>query len=526
MNKYNSGKKLKEELLKGSQHIFDFVSKTYGPNGESVIMMDSNNKPKVTKDGVSIAKVLDSSEPEQNIAVQTIKQASIETVENAGDGTTTAVILTHELFRESLSFIEKTDYPVNSLKRELDIASVKLSNAIVAEGVPIRSEHDLFAIAKTACNGDNEIARVVSKAIESTGKSGGILIKNNNTLSTKLDFEDGYQMPSGYFGPSFINIPSKNLSSYENPLILITDNSLEDINDIRHIAALVDADKRPLVIIADDVSGKALAFCIVNAKNDRPLSVLRAPEYGLERRQMLQDLAIATGAKFIDNGKGDKIQQVKLVDFGSCESFEAGLNHTIFFKSKGEPKKIYERLEQLEAEVKQTKDLSMVKALKIRINQLAGGCAVIKVGGYTDVEIQEKKDRIEDAIEAVKSAKDKGILPGGGYPLYNIALKVLDSNIPGEAVLLRACQGPFRKLLYNHNVMLSPEYHFEKLLEVNKNLPLTEIKSIDFSGNNLEYKCLFELDILDSVKVVETSLKNAISAAGTLLTVGASIVQI
>jgi chaperonin GroEL len=527
MKHYSNKRELVTELLQGSKHICDYVSTTYGPHGRSVVLMDAANMPKVTKDGVTVARYLESSEPFQNVAIQTIKQASIETVNNAGDGTTTAIILSHNIFEQGIVAMERNSYPPNKLKEELNLAGQKIVEALNSFGVPIRNRDDLFSIAKISCNGDSEIAKVVTDAMESTGKSGGIVLKNGTSLKTELEFEEGYQMPSGYLGPTFVNKPQRNLASHENPLIFVTDMVIDNIDDVRHLAVLADQEKgRGLIIIANEVKDKALAFCAHNAIHGKPLAILRAPEYGIERREMLQDIALALGARFVDSVKKESIQQCRLTDFGTCVSMEAGLNTTMFLGAKGNPQSIFERLEQLEAETKQTKDLNRIKILRTRINQLAGGCAVIKIGGYTPVEISEKRDRIEDAIEAAKSAKEKGILPGGAFTLLFLAKKSLTSSNVGDKVMLRACEAPFRKLMENMNSELSPEYWLEKLWEENKDVTNgSELKGIDFSGLEPVIVNLLENDILDPVKVVETALKNAISAASTLITVGAAIVE-
>lgn len=516
-----SDDELIEALLKGSEKLSNTVGATLGPNGKNVILKDRGNNAVVTKDGVTVAKFFELEDPVENLACEIIKQSAIETCNRAGDGTTTSTILANAIFGEAIKKInslkaQNKDIPLIDIKTSIEEAAEQVKEFIESKSTQLSSKEQIKHVATISANGDEVIGNIIADAADTVGKAGSITVEKSGENETILDFVEGFTINVGYRAGAFVNEKRLNLAKLENPLVLVTDLTINDYNmqEFTKLFAKVDKEKRPFVIVADEVADKPLALLIMNAIKGAPVLVVKPPRYGQERRQIMEDLSIALGARFIQKARGDKLSTIRMEDLGTCKTVECGANQTIFVAGVGSLENVSERIEQIQSEMQQIKDMDASVRLQERITRLSAGIAVIKVGGTTQIEVEERKYRIEDALEAVKSAKEKGIVPGGATVFRQASEYIASEEVTiGKEILSEALLVPFKKLWDSTFVE-----------DFESDAPLSESFGYNFRTKEPVIN-LIEEGVIDPAKVLESALENAVSAATTLILANSAIIE-
>jgi chaperonin GroEL len=518
---FSSNFQLQQKILSGVDLLADYVSSTLGPRGRNVILKSKDNSPIITKDGVSVAEFISLQDPFEDAAVQIIKQASRKTNSEAGDGTTTATVLSRAILTEAFRHITAGASPVE-VKRGIDHAVERIVTELRDVASPIRSEKDITHIATISANNDDVIGRLVAKAITSAGKDGSLLVEEARSTETTLDLIEGFRFDSGYAAGAFVNDERRNAVVYEDCFVLVADDKLEKVQDLLPVLEPVAREGRPLVIVASEIEGQALAALIMNAmRGTMKVAAVKAPRYGQERRDIMQDLCIATSAKFFSKASNADLAKFQLVDLGQAKKIEILKNGTTIIGGKGDWSLVEQRIEKLKVELEQTDNIHEGEQIQERIVRLASGVAVIKVGAATEVEMIEKKHRIEDAVEAVKAARMEGIVPGGGTVLAKIVSRLPLPDLAGDRLLgynsvMKACYAPIRQMATNSG--LSPDIIISKVLDTT-----STNEGWNFVSNEIED--LIVAGVVDPAKVTRCALQNAASAAGTLITSGHAVVE-
>ena len=517
---YCDGRSLSEALLKGANVLADNVSSTLGPRGRNVILQEKGKTPIITKDGVTVANFIELSDPFENLGAQVIKQASQQTATLAGDGTTTSVVLSRAILREAQRYLTAGVSPIE-LKRGIDkaVESVVVRLAQIAK--PISSEEDIEHVASISANNDRTIGKLIATAVDKVGKDGSITIEEARSVDTSLDLVEGFRFDSGYLAGAFINDERRGVVKYEDPYILVTDRKFDSVQDMLPVLELIAREGKPFVIVADEIEGQALAALIMNAmRGTMKVAAVKAPRYGEERRNIMKDLAISVGATFIATENGTKMSDVKLKDFGRAKKIEIAKSLTTIVGGQGKMEEIDKQIDIIKAELQQTENIYECERLQERITRLASGIGIIRVGAATEVEMIEKKHRIEDALEAVRSAQQEGIVPGGGVALLRATegLEVATDNEEqalGVKIVLRAAEEPIRQMALNAGE--SPD--------IIVSMVKSEVFDAGYDFLNRKVIMMVETGIIDPVKVTRCAIQNAASAAGTLITTNYSIVQ-
>jgi len=522
---YDNGLSLNTKILNGVNKLADAVSATLGPKGKNVVIHVKGRNPMITKDGVTVAQAVELQDPFENVGAQVLKQVSAVTAQEAGDGTTTATVLARAIMCEAQKYIIAGASPTD-LKRGMDSAVAHMISKIEENAQPVKSLEDIEHIATISANGDKKIGKLIATAVDKVGKDGAITIEAGKSVETSLDVVEGFQFNSGYLSPQFITDESRAAMRFENALVLVTDLNVDNLDELFPVLEIVAREKKPFVIIAENVEGQALAALILNAvRGSMKIGVIKAPKYGEERRNIMKDLALSTGAVFISRESGKRLQEVKLKDLGAAKTIESLKQWTTIVGGGGNYEELEKHIEQLKVEITQTEDLSECQIIQERITRLASGVAIIRVGGTTEVDMVERKHRIEDALEAVKSAQLEGILPGGGTALLRLSRGLENLSVENEderfglKILQRACEEPVRKLAENCGD--KPDVVIETLL--------TKTAGDLWSGRNFatgEYVNMDKTGIIDPAKVTRCALQNSVSAASTLLTTSYAIVDI
>ena len=518
---YDSGTSLGEKMLRGVNQLADNVASTLGPRGRNVILQEPGGNPIITKDGVTVAQFVNFDDPFENAAAAVIKQAASQTNSMAGDGTTTATVLAREVLRESQRYIASGASPVE-LKRGMDTAVGAIVAKLKEMAVEISDVEEISNVATISANNDTAIGTLIATAVDKAGKNGAITIEEARSLETSLDLVEGFRFDSGYAATAFINEERRGVVKYaESPLVLVTDYKIEAVDQILPILEVVAREARPFVIVAEEIEGQALAALIMNAmRGTMKIAAVKAPRYGEERRGILKDLAISVGANFISRESGLKLNDVQLAHLGIAKSIEITKNETTIMGGKGNTSDIEERIETLRTTLEQTESIHECERIQERITRLASGIAIIRVGASTEVEMIEKKHRIEDALEAVRSAQEEGIVPGGGVPLIRAA-EIAEFEVDNEdqalgvEIVRKAIFAPLRQMAENAGE--SPD------------IIQTIVGSLEGSSGydfrNRTTCDLLEVGVIDPAKVSRCALQNAVSAAGTLITTNHAIIQ-
>ena len=521
MKHYNQGFALNQKIIEGVDILADNVATTLGPRGRNVALYHKEqNVPVVTKDGVTVAKFIELEDPFQNLGAQIIKQAAERSVADAGDGTTTATVLSRAILKGAQRYLTSGVSPVE-LKRGIDKAVSAVTGRLDEMSRPIQTEEDIRHIATISANNDIAIGTLISTAVDKAGKDGSVLVEEARSVNTSLDLIEGFRFDSGYSSNTFINNLRTGTVEYDNPLILITDEKVEHVEQIMKTLEIAARDNRALLLISNDIEGQALAALIANAvRGTMKVCAVKAPKYGEERRNILKDLSASIGATFITREQGLTLKDVSLTHFGQCKRISITKGWTTIVGGKGNHEDIETRIEAIKNEIEQTDSLPECERLQERITRLASGVAVIKVGAATEVEMMEKKHRIDDALEAVRSAQEEGIIPGGGVALIRAITGLFvetdnEEQSLGAQVVLQACEAPLRQMAINAG-------------ESDDIVVQNVKKEQGDTGYDFLNRCMvstYEKGIIDPCKVTKCALVNAASAAGTLLTTSHAIVD-
>lgn len=516
---YSNDIDLQQKILSGVNKLADNVAVTLGPKGRNVILSKKGSNPIITKDGVTVAKFVELDDVFENTAANILKQVASQTNSSAGDGTTTSTVLARDIIRNTQKYLIAGSSPVE-LKRGMEKAREEIILKIKDMARPVDSIEDIENIATISSNNDTKIGKLIASAVDKVGHEGSILIEEARSLETSLDLVEGFRLSSGYFSQSFVTNERKNSIEYEDALIFVTDHKIDSVKKILPVLELAARESKPLIIVAEQVEGQALAALIMNTvRGSMKVAAVKAPEYGLERTKIMEDLSIATGAFFFSRSSGKSLSEVVLSDFGLCKRVEVLKNHTTIMGGLGDHEKIEERIQSLKSEVKQTEDLSECQKIQRRITRLASGVAVIKVGGATEVEMIEKKHRIEDALAAVKSAQQEGIVPGGGATLLRCADFTIESEnedqLFGANVIRKSLEAPIRQMSINCGE--SADLIIHQISNCDTSC------GYDFKSGQLVN--MLESGIVDPAKVTRIALENSVSAASTLITTSNAIVE-
>jgi chaperonin GroEL len=512
---------LQNKIKKGVNKLADYVASTLGPSGRNVIIQRNGRTPFITKDGVTVANNFELEDPVENAAALIIKQVANQTNNMAGDGTTTSTVLAREIYNQSLKYLNSG---VN-LKPFIDgmhVATDHVIDELRKNSKSIRKIEDVEHVATISANNDREIGKLIANAIDQAGANGAISIEEARSHQTSLEVIEGFTIDSGFVSNQFITDERRGLCRFEDCLILVTDHKLEFVEPMLPVLELTARENKPLIIVADDIEGQFLAALIMNAlRGSMKVVAIKSPRYGEERRSILEDLSVATGATFFKRESGKQFKEFKLADFGRCKTAEITKITSTFVGGKGDHQKLDERIEWLEELIENTEEVADCEKIQERITRLSSGVAIIRVGAATQVEMIEKKHRVEDALEAVKAAQSSGIHVGGGMALVRAyqALKTPDMDANGKLgyeVVCEAMLAPFKTLADNSG--MSADVCLAKMLE-NEN----EEDGFDFL--NGEVRNLLEGGIVDPVRVTCSAVKNSVSAVSTLITSNHSIVE-
>ena len=515
---YASNLDLQQKILNGINKLADNVAVTLGPKGRNVILAKKEGSPVITKDGVTVANFVDLEDPIENAGARILKQAASETNSLAGDGTTTSTVLARDIIENSQKYLIAGASPVE-IKRGMDLALEQIVDKIKDISRPVESVEDVENIATISANNDEKIGKLIASAVDKVGQEGSILIEEAKSKETSLDLVEGFRFNSGYFAQAFVTNERKNCIEYDDALIFVTDHKIDAVKKILPVLELAARESRPLIIVAEQVEGQALAALIMNTvRGTMKVAAVKAPEYGNERINTMKDLCTATGAAFFSRASGKLIEEVKLSDFGMCKKIEVHKSGTTIMGGACDHEEVEKRIEALKNEIKQTEGMEECRALQRRITRLASGVAVIKVGAPTEVEMIEKKHRIEDALEAVRSAQQEGIVPGGGTTLLRCMDFEVDCNNEdqeiGAEVLRRSLMAPIKQMAVNCGE--SPDLIVDKVLN-------SSVQGWDFKNSQLVD--MIEAGIIDPAKVTRTAIQNSVSAASTLVTSANAIVE-
>lgn len=519
---FDCGLSLHDKIAKGVDTLADNVATTYGPRGRNVIIHRNGSTPIITKDGVTVAKFVNLTDPVENTAAEIIKQAAAKTATDAGDGTTTATILARAMFLQARKYITTGASPVE-IKRGMDKAVAAILEKLSEISRPIQSEEEIANVATISSNGDKTIGKLISRAVDLAGKDGSVSIEEARSVETSLDIIEGFRFDSGWLSPKFITDQRKNAVSYENPLILVTDARISMVEEILPTLEVAAREGRPLIIVAEEVEGQALAALIMNAmRGSMKVAAVKAPRYGEERRGILKDLSIAVDATMITLENNLDLKSVALEHLGTAKKIEILKGWTTIVAGNGPPDLVEEQIDILKDQIASTDNMHECEKLQERITRLASGIAIIRVGGATEIEMIEKKHRIEDALEAVNSAQVEGIVPGGGSALIHIA-SALDVDITNEdqslgvSIVKEAIQAPAKQMAVNAGQ--SPDI-------VVSNISDCQDSSEGWDFTKGEIVNMIDAGIIDPAKVTRCALQNAASVASMLITTSHAIVEV
>ena len=508
------GDSARARMVEGINILADAVKITLGPKGRNVVLERSYGAPTVTKDGVSVAKEIELKDKFANMGAQMVKEVASKTSDIAGDGTTTATVLAQSIVREGMKFVAAGMNPMD-LKRGIDKAVVATIDELKKLSKPCSTNKEIAQVGSISANSDSDIGDIIARAMDKVGKEGVITVEDGKSLQNELDVVEGMQFDRGYLSPYFINNPDKQVAILEQPFVLLFDKKISNIRDLLPVLEQVAKSGRPLLIIAEDVEGEALATLVVNnIRGILKTCAVKAPGFGDRRKAMLEDIAILTGGQVIAEEVGLTLEKATLDDLGQAARIEVGKENTIIIDGAGQADRIEARVKQIRVQIEEASSDYDREKLQERVAKLAGGVAVIKVGAATEVEMKEKKARVEDALHATRAAVEEGIVPGGGVALLRAraALGELKGDNhdqdAGIKIVLRAMEQPLREIVANAGD--EPSVVVNKVVEGSGNY--------GFNAATGEYGDMVEMGVLDPTKVTRTALQNAASVAGLMLT--------
>jgi chaperonin GroEL len=512
----------RQKMLEGVNILANAVKATLGPKGRNVVLERSFGAPTVTKDGVSVAKEIELKDKFMNMGAQMVKEVASKTSDVAGDGTTTATVLAQAIVREGMKYVAAGMNPMD-LKRGVDKAVIAVVDELKKLSKPTTTSKEIAQVGSISANGDESIGKIIADAMDKVGKEGVITVEDGKSLQNELEVVEGMQFDRGYLSPYFINNPEKQISVLEDAYILLHDKKISNIRDLLPVLEGVAKAGKPLLIIAEDIEGEALATLVVNnLRGILKTCGVKAPGFGDRRKAMLEDIAILTGGTVIAEELGLTLEKATLKDLGRAKRIEIGKEETTIIDGAGESKAIESRVKNIRQQIEEaTSDYDKEK-LQERVAKLAGGVAVIKVGAATEVEMKEKKARVEDALHSTRAAVEEGIVAGGGVALLR-ARKALDKlkgdnhdQDAGIKIVARALEEPLRMIVQNSGV--EPSVVLNKVVEGKG--------SFGFNAQTEEYGDLVDMGVVDPTKVARTALQNASSVAGLLLTTDVSVAEL
>ena len=525
------GANTREKILAGVNKLADAVKVTLGPKGRNVVLDKSYGAPRSTKDGVTVAKEIDLQDKFENMGAQMVKEVASKTNDEAGDGTTTATLLAQAIVKEGCKYVTAGMNPMD-VKRGLDNAVTHVLEKVKLSSKKVKTNDEVAQVGTISANGEKEIGEMISKAMQKVGNEGVITVEEAKGLETELDIVEGMQFDRGYLSPYFVTDPDKMECVLENPYILIYGKKISNIRELLPVLEQVAREGRPLLVIAEDVEGEALATLVVNKlRGTLQVCAVKAPGFGERRKAMLQDIAILTGGTAILEDLGIKLENVTLDMLGQADKVVVDKEHTTIIGGKGKPEDIEGRIKQIKAELEKATSEYDKEKLQERLAKLAGGVAIIKVGAATEAELKEKKARVEDALHATRAAVEEGIVPGGGVA-YIAAARKLDELIKkldekgevskrhGAEIVKKALEAPLKQIADNAG------YSGQVVVEKVKELINEKGVNWGFNARTGEYEDLVSAGIIDPTKVERVALQNAASAAGLLLTTEATVTEI
>jgi chaperonin GroEL len=512
----------RERMLHGIDILANAVRVTLGPKGRNVVLEKSFGAPRITKDGVTVAKEIELEDKFENMGAQMVREVASKTSDSAGDGTTTATLLAHAIVREGAKSVAAGSNPMD-LKRGIDLAVGAVVNELKAKAKKVTSNEEIAQVGTISANGDSEIGRFIAEAMQKVGNDGVITVEEAKALDTELEVVEGMQFDRGYISPYFITDADKMRVELENPYILINEKKLSNLQTILPLLEAVVQSGKPLLVIAEDVEGEALATLVVNKlRGGLKVAAVKAPGFGDRRKAMLQDIAVLTGGQVISEDLGIKLENVTLDMLGHAKKVVITKDDTTIVDGAGKKADIEARVAQIKQQIEDTTSDYDREKLQERLAKLSGGVAVIKVGGATEVEVKEKKDRVDDALNATRAAVEEGILPGGGVALIR-SRKVLDQvktanedQKVGVNIVRRAVQAPARQIAENSGE--------DGAVVVGKIVDKDDY-AFGFNAATGEYGNLVKQGVIDPAKVVRTALQDAASVAGLLITTEAMVAE-
>src|SRR5690625_1245399 len=510
----------RRRMLKGITTLATSVKATMGPKGRNVMIEKSFGGPKVTKDGVSVAKEVELADKFENLGAQMVREAAKKTADVAGDGTTTATVLSEAIFREGVKFVSAGHNPM-ALKRGIDAGVQAIIKDIAARAKQTNDFEEIGKVGTISANGDEEIGNLIAEAMRKVGEDGVITVEEAKGMETSLETVEGMQLDRGYLSPYFVTNPEKMVAEVEDPAILLYEKKISNMRDTLPILEGVARAGRPLVIIAEDIEGEALATLVLNKlRGTLNVTAVKAPGFGDRRKAMLQDIAVLTGGTVISEELGMTLEGATLDQLGNAKKVVITKDHTTVVDGAGDQAQINGRINQIKAQIEETSSDYDREKLEERLAKLTGGVAVIKVGAATETEMKEKKDRVDDALSATRAAAEEGIVPGGGVALIRAAaaldnVETDDETRFGIDILRRALEAPLRQITANAGI--------DGSIVVNK---VREGEgNFGYNARTDQYGDMIEMGVIDPAKVVRTALTNAASVAGLLLTTECAVVD-
>ena len=508
------GNDARSRMVNGVNVLADAVKVTLGPKGRNVVLERAFGGPTITKDGVSVAKEVELKDKFENMGAQLVKEVATKTSDNAGDGTTTATVLAQAIVDEGMKYVAAGMSPMD-LKRGIDKAVAAAIEQLHSLSKPTTTSKEVAQVGAISANSDHEIGDIIAEAMEKVGKEGVITVEDGKSLHNELEVVEGMQFDRGYLSSYFINNPDKQVALLENPYLLLVEKKISNIRDLLPILEQVAKSGRPLLIIAEDIEGEALATLVVNSIRGVLKTVaVKAPGFGDRRKAMLEDIAILTGGTVISSDVGLTLEKATLAELGSAKKVEVNKESTTIIDGAGKEDQIEARVKQIRAQMEETSSDYDREKLQERVAKLAGGVALIKVGAATEVEMKEKKARVEDALHATRAAVEEGVVAGGGVALIRAkqAIKEIKGDNPeqdaGIKIVLRAMEEPMRQIVRNAGD--EPSVVVDRVANGKGNF--------GFNAQTGEYGDMIEMGVLDPTKVTRTALQNAASVASLILT--------
>jgi chaperonin GroEL len=512
----------RSKMVAGVNILADAVKVTLGPKGRNVVLDRSYGAPTITKDGVSVAKEIELKDKFENMGAQMVKEVASKTSDVAGDGTTTATVLAQSIVQEGMKFVAAGMNPMD-LKRGIDKAVTTAVDELKKISKPCTTSKEIAQVGSISANADADIGKIIADAMDKVGKEGVITVEDGKSLENELEVVEGMQFDRGYLSPYFINNPDKQIAMLENPYVLLHDKKISNIRDLLPVLEQVAKSSRPLLIVAEDVEGEALATLVVNnIRGILKTVAVKAPGFGDRRKAMLEDLAILTGGTVIAEEVGLALEKATLAELGEAKRIEVGKENTTVIDGAGKEDAIKGRISQIKKQMDDSTSDYDKEKLQERMAKLAGGVAVIKVGAATEVEMKEKKARVEDALHATRAAVEEGIVPGGGVALLRAKAAVgkLKGDNPdqdaGITIVLRAMESPLRAIVGNAGD--EPSVVVNKVMEGKGNF--------GYNAATSEYGDLVEMGVVDPTKVTRTAIQNASSIAGLMLTTACMVAEL